>query len=93
MGRCDPFWAVAVLAAGFLASCATRPDGTGLVFRAGAFASDVTPTNFPVAVNGGFLATQHGERPLSPFLRGAQTDCYVMPPLPDELRRDKGADT
>lgn len=57
MGRCDPFWAVAVLAAGFLASCATRPDGTGLVFRAGAFASDVTPTNFPVAVNGGFLAT------------------------------------
>ncbi|MCZ7638641.1 MAG: hypothetical protein M5U12_22845 [Verrucomicrobia bacterium] len=27
------------------------------VFRAGAFAVDITPTNFPVIVNGGFLAS------------------------------------
>lgn len=57
MGLRGPFWAVALLAAGFLTSCATRQEGTSRVFRAGAFASDVTPTNFPVTVNGGFLAT------------------------------------
>ncbi|MFA6562532.1 MAG: LamG-like jellyroll fold domain-containing protein [Verrucomicrobiia bacterium] len=46
-----------VAAGALLAAClstdAASPPAT---FRAGAFAMDVTPTNFPVIVNGGFLA-------------------------------------
>lgn len=42
------------LLAGML--CTTTAFGAGKVFRAGAVAMDVTPTNFPVIVNGGFLS-------------------------------------
>lgn len=41
-----------VLASSFHAYAASAPR----TFRAGAFAMDVTPTNFPVIVNGGFLS-------------------------------------
>lgn len=41
-----------VLASSFHAYAASAPR----TFRAGAFAMDVTPTNFPVTVNGGFLS-------------------------------------
>jgi len=40
-----------------LVSCMTQPnDSAGKRFRAGAYAMDVTPTGFPVTVNGGFFA-------------------------------------
>lgn len=42
------------LLAGML--CATTAFGAGKVFRAGSVAMDVTPTSFPVIVNGGFLS-------------------------------------
>lgn len=45
--------AAGVLLAGWL-SAQAAPSAT--TFRVGAFAIDVTPTNFPVIVNGGFLA-------------------------------------
>jgi concanavalin A-like lectin/glucanase superfamily protein len=46
------------LAGVLLLSAAWSSAGAGpaKVFRAGAFAVDVTPTNFPVTINGGFLA-------------------------------------
>ena len=45
--------AAGALLAGWLPAHANPSAHT---FRAGAFAMDVTPTNFPVIVNGGFLA-------------------------------------
>ncbi len=40
-----------------LMSCRTSPEkAAGRTFRAGAYAMDVTPTGFPVIVNGGFLS-------------------------------------
>ncbi len=40
-----------------LMSCRTSPEkAAGQTFRAGAYAMDVTPTGFPVIVNGGFLS-------------------------------------
>jgi len=58
MGRNGSFLAVILLAAGVVTSCATKREGAAVrAFRAGAYAMDVTPTNFPVTVNGGFLAT------------------------------------
>ena len=46
-----------VLLVGVLTSCVTNKDPAAVrTFRAGAYAMDVTPTNFPVIVNGGFLA-------------------------------------
>ena len=45
--------ALLALPAGWMAAHAAP---TARTFRAGAFAMDVTPTNFPVIVNGGFLA-------------------------------------
>lgn len=47
------FLAAGALLAGGLQAHAQGPAKT---FRAGAFAMDVTPTNFPVIVNGGFLS-------------------------------------
>jgi len=45
-----------------LTSCVTRQvTADRRVFRAGAYAMDVTPTNFPVIVNGGFLAHSAGK--------------------------------
>ncbi|HXJ60280.1 MAG TPA: LamG-like jellyroll fold domain-containing protein [Verrucomicrobiae bacterium] len=43
------------------------------VFRAGAFAMDVTPTNFPVTINGGFLAA-YADRAYDPL----QARCLVL---------------
>jgi hypothetical protein len=46
-----------VAAGALLAAClSTNAASPADVFRAGAFAMDVTPTNLPVIVNGGFLA-------------------------------------
>ena len=46
-----------LLLAGFLTSCRTKDEAAaGRVLRAGAYAMDVSPTNFPVTVNGGFFA-------------------------------------
>ena len=47
--------AAGVLLAGWMPAHANPSAHT---FRAGAFAMDVTPTNFPVIVNGGFLAVK-----------------------------------
>lgn len=58
MGRGYAILAGALLAASVVTSCVTRNTlVAGRIFRAGAYAMDVTPTNFPVVVNGGFLAT------------------------------------
>jgi len=45
-----------VLATGLLISCTTHNVSASRTFRAGAYATDITPTHFPVLVNGGFLA-------------------------------------
>src|SRR5436190_23851797 len=45
--------ALSALAAGALAAGRLPAGGGKKVFRAGAFAADITPTKFPVSVNGG----------------------------------------
>ncbi len=58
MGRNGSFWVVALLATGVVTSCVTwNETAAARTFRAGAYAMDVTPANFPVTVNGGFLAS------------------------------------
>ena len=57
MGGCGPIWVVALLASCVVTSCVTwREPAAAGTFRAGAYAQDLTPTSFPVTVNGGFLA-------------------------------------
>ena len=58
MDRGKLFLAFSVLLlAVFLTSCRTKEAAAaGRVLRAGAYAMDVSPTNFPVTVNGGFFA-------------------------------------
>ena len=65
--RIQPIVRVFVCLRWLLLSCTlalSNPLGAaegGKVFRAGAFAIDVTPTNFPVIINGGFFAV-HAEK-------------------------------
>ncbi|MDD4018193.1 MAG: hypothetical protein PHV28_09630 [Kiritimatiellae bacterium] len=56
-GRNGLFLAVILLASGVVTSCVTKKGDVAVrTFRAGAYAMDVTPTGFPVTVNGNFLA-------------------------------------
>ncbi len=67
MKRNRLFGSAAVLAIGVLSSCVTsREQSAERTFRAGAYAMDVTPTNFPVLVNGGFL-TASADRVADPL--------------------------